>query len=588
MFLFKSFMRVLHFKIKTCQYRWLILLSIILFSSCAVDDDPFNSLLTKEKGSNVAAIQLLELLKNKENGVQNLQKITEPYEPFWDNTSLHMSSEYGMNFVVPYGNTVTHQVYGMVRYPVDYSSLGNNRVHIGKKLSPPMKVDAHLLNDSVDIRKRYLYSSYFKLLCDSTINKSDSTLTEYTSLGDHLRDITGDNLLSYSSPMDFAQFYNKNHIVISVMYNSTYIGEDHSAIYGLNPNTLMTVVRQCLLNLQVSEYDFDIIHNGLQTLKIGVVTENLRYPTDWFVSYLIQQTVDILLIQDFHVVMQYTYDEYLRNDPNPYPTPGGGSYTGGSSPGGDTGSNPSIDSIASTKPYTEIEEKCDSIHNADSIKAMTRALVDSCLNVVPYSDSIANVRWKDFTDSIANDPTIEYGASLNDYGDNGFHLMTINRGTSNNVIIDNISNATTAGIIHYHPNGTPPSARDLLSIVKLGKESNKIQASMVYTRDSVFYSLQITDRSKLAAFYNKIKNEVDSTTNDFKKDGIFYNIISRSNSAYKGLDDEKKRITKLSILLIDLDAGVQIVKTDIKKTINNVEIYSVIKNEKKYKPIKCL
>ena len=206
------------------------MLSIILFSSCAVDDDPFNSLLTKEKGSNVAAIQLLELLKNKENGVQNLQKITEPYEPFWDNTSLHMSSEYGMNFVVPYGNTVTHQVYGMVRYPVDYSSLGNNRVHIGKKLSPPMKVDAHLLNDSVDIRKRYLYSSYFKLLCDSTINKSDSTLTEYTSLGDHVRDITGDNLLSYSSPMDFAQFYNKNHIVISVMYQSKHIDDSGKAV----------------------------------------------------------------------------------------------------------------------------------------------------------------------------------------------------------------------------------------------------------------------------------------------------------------------------------------------------------------------
>ncbi len=519
MFLSKGFMRVFPFKIKICQYRWLILLSIILFSGCTVDDDPFNSLLTKEKGSNMAAIQLLNLLKSQENGVQDLQKITEPYKPFWDNTSLHMSSEYGMNFVVPYGNTVTHQVYGMVRYPVDYSSLGNNKVNIGKTLSPPIKVDAHLLSDSVDIRKRYLYSSYFKLLCDSTINESDSTLTEYTSLGDNVRDITGDNLLSYSSPMDFVQFYNKNHIVITVMYNSTYIGDDHSAIYGLDPNTLMAVVRQCLLNLQVSESDFDMIHNGLQTLKIGVVTENLQYPTNWFVSYLIQQTADILYIHNFYVTMQYTYDEYLRNDPNPYPTYGGGSYTGGSSPGGDTGSNPSVDSIASARPYTEIEENCDSILNADSIKAMTRTLVDSCLNVIPYSDSVANVKWKDFTDSIAKDPQIEYGASLNDYGDNGFHLMTINRGTSNNVIIDNLSNATTAGIIHYHPNGTPPSAQDLLSIVKLGKESNKIQASMVYTRDSVFYFLQITDRSKLAAFYEKIKNEVDSTTNDLRRKG---------------------------------------------------------------------
>lgn len=563
------------------------LLCIFMLSGCVDSEDTDYITLTKEGGSNVAAMQLLRLLEKQENGVQGLLKMTEPYKPMLDNTSLHMSSDYGMNFMVPFGDPESHYVYGMVRYPVAYEQVGRNRVSIGERLLSPTKVDADVLNNTIDIKERYLYSSYFNQLGNSTINKSDSTLTGYISLRDSVRHITDDNIPLRSSPMDFPQFYAYDHIVIDVYYDSSYIGNDPTAIYGLSPTTIMATIRQCLLNLSINEAYFDINHNYIQMLKIGIVTEFLMYyNTDWLVPYVMQQVADILYCQGFLVNFQYTCNQYLKYDSQPYPTNHGGSYTGGSSPSG--GSGESGNEIDSAKPYTEIEENCDSIQNADSIKAVTRAMIDSCLNVTPYPGPVTNVRWQDFTDSIANKDSIEYGTALNDYADDGYHLTSIESGTAHNVVISNISNATTVATIHYHPNGTPPSARDLLSLVKSGIESNKMQSSMVYTRDSVFYSLQITDRSKLAAFYNKIKNEVDSTTNDFKKDGEMDNVISRHYSAYESLGVEEKTITQMSLLLKKMDAGINIVRTEIRPSYNNVVIYSVMKkSKKKYKPIKC-
>lgn len=569
------------------RYCHLLLLFVFILSGCIEFEDPDYITLAKEGGSNEAAMRLLRLLEKQGNGVQGLLEMTEPYKPMLDNTSLHMSSDYGMNFMVPFGDPESHYVYGMVRYPVAYEQVGRNRVSIGERLLSPTKVDADVLNNTIDIKERYLYSSYFNQLGNSTINKSDSTLTGYISLRDSVRHITDDNIPLRSSPMDFPQFYAYDHIVIDVYYDSSYIGNDPTAIYGLSPTTIMATIRQCLLNLSINEAYFDINHNYIQMLKIGIVTEFLMYyNTDWLVPYVMQQVADILYCQGFLVNFQYTCNQYLKYDSQPYPTNHGGSYTGGSSPSG--GSGESSNEIDSAKPYTEIEENCDSIQNADSIKAVTRAMIDSCLNVTPYPGPVTNVRWQDFTDSIANKDSIEYGTALNNYGNDGHHLTTIDSGTAHNVVINNISSTTTVATIHYHPNGTPPSAQDLLSLVKSGIESNKMQSSMVYTRDSVFYSLQITDRSKLAAFYNKIKNEVDSTTNDFKKDGEMDNVISRHYSAYESLGVEEKTITQMSLLLKKMDAGINIVRTEIRPSYNNVVIYSVMKkSKKKYKPIKC-
>ncbi len=569
------------------RYCHLLLLFVFILSGCIEFEDPDYITLAKEGGSNEAAMRLLRLLEKQGNGVQGLLKMTEPYKPMLDNTSLHMSSDYGMNFMVPFGDPESHYVYGMVRYPVAYEQVGRNRVSIGERLLSPTKVDADVLNNTIDIKERYLYSSYFNQLGNSTINKSDSTLTGYISLRDSVRHITDDNIPLRSSPMDFPQFYAYDHIVIDVYYDSSYIGNDPTAIYGLSPTTIMATIRQCLLNLSINEAYFDINHNYIQMLKIGIVTEFLMYyNTDWLVPYVMQQVADILYCQGFLVNFQYTCNQYLKYDSQPYPTNHGGSYTGGSSPSG--GSGESGNEIDSAKPYTEIEENCDSIQNADSIKAVTRAMIDSCLNVTPYPGPITNVRWQDFTDSIANKDSIEYGTALNDYADDGYHLTSIESGTAHNVVISNISNATTVATIHYHPNGTPPSARDLLSLVKTGMESNKMQSSMVYTRDSVFYSLQITDRSKLAAFYEKIKNEVDSTTNDFKTRGVFGKLISKHYSAYEGLSEEEKNITQMSLLLKAMDAGVHMVKIDIRSSNNSAIVFSVVKKDKKkYKPIKC-
>lgn len=110
---------------------------------------------------------------------------------------------------------------------------------------------------------------------------------------------------------------------------------------------------------------------------------------------------------------------------------------------------------------------------------------------------------------------------------------------------------------------------------------------MVYTRDSVFYSLQITDRSKLAAFYERIKNEVDSTTNDFKKKGVINKILSKNRKTFSSLNDNEKSLMRLAFLLNKLDTGIQLICTELKKESKSVTVYSIIKEEKNYKPIKC-
>lgn len=570
---------------KQMHSTFLIFLYLAVLFGCTENENYSNLLRTDAATNNSAATQLLGLLQKENNGVQHLLSMTEPYEPMLEHTSLSMSSEYGMSFMVPYGDSSTHRVFGMVRYPVDYKSVGDNKINIGKHLSTPTKIDSRILNDDIDIRKRYLYSSYFKQLCDSTNNESDSILTAYTSLEGNPKNLDNISLQAYSSPMEFSQFYDKDHIVITAYYESTYIGNDYTAVYGLHPLTIVSTIRDCMNYLNIPEYKYDIDHSFLQTLKIGVVTENFQYPVVWFVNYLLQMTANILYSKGFSVHFQYTYDEYIKNNSQPYPSGNSGSYTGGTSPG--DGNGGSGNGNNDTQPATVIENDCDSIENSGDIKLRAKALVDTILNVKPYPGNVTNVEWNSFTDSIAKNPAIEYGTALNDYGEYGYHLTKIDKGSADTISILHVDTINTLGVIHYHPNGAPPSAHDLLSIVELGKYSDKVQSSLIYTRDSVLYSLQITDRSKLSSFYDKIKNEIDSTTHGFKKGGEADLIISRRHSTFDGLSYNMTHLLHIALILKEMDAGIQLVCTNLNEDNKKFTIYSVKKNNTDYKPIKC-
>ena len=159
-------------------------------------------------------------------------------------------------------------------------------------------------------------------------------------------------------------------------------------------------------------------------------------------------------------------------------------------------------------------------------------------------------------------------------------------------------NATSKSIltVHSHPfNRIPsPSPMDLLNLAHHATDSDmKYYAGSVVYCDSrqCFYTLLITDREKAANFYKVIKNEVDSTTNDFKRGGNIYKLIRHSNSLYKNYDSTYYLLAALSSVIEKYDAGVSIIKTTLTGGLKNC-VYGVVriiddKKKEKYQPIKC-
>ena len=88
--------------------------------------------------------------------------------------------------------------------------------------------------------------------------------------------------------------------------------------------------------------------------------------------------------------------------------------------------------------------------------------------------------------------------------------------------------------IHNHPNGTPPSPQDLLFTAEWGKDTPGYKSTLAYDhKTGNYYGLYINSRNNLARLYRFIKDEIDSSTNDFKDGGIINNILARGNRQLK-------------------------------------------------------
>ena len=76
-------------------------------------------------------------------------------------------------------------------------------------------------------------------------------------------------------------------------------------------------------------------------------------------------------------------------------------------------------------------------------------------------------------------------------------------------------NLSVVAEIHSHPNNTPPSHDDIMSVARFGGKANSMYEGLyVYTNDRI-YGLIVTDRQKASAFYNQYGDKAVGENNLF-------------------------------------------------------------------------
>ena len=174
--------------------------------------------------------------------------------------------------------------------------------------------------------------------------------------------------------------------------------------------------------------------------------------------------------------------------------------------------------------------------------------------------------FQDFLDAIKNDPTIEHSVSLNYYEDEDVYRLTdINHGGALRVMTGAFPN-TTVAYIHNHPNMVPPSADDIFCLAwhALNENSN-VTTSFVYCGGDI-YALYVVDKEKLRTFYDKHKNSVDSTTNNFlptSELGMLYEAYK--NRIQKTANEDEAKAFALADLLKNKDSGMRLLSKSSKE-----------------------
>ena len=110
------------------------------------------------------------------------------------------------------------------------------------------------------------------------------------------------------------------------------------------------------------------------------------------------------------------------------------------------------------------------------------SIKDTTLGINTY------ISFKTYLDEVAKDPKHEHATLLINYEDEDHTrvLTEVFHGTEDNVIQTYSSNYVAAQV-HNHPNGSPPSAQDLLFTAEMMREENNYQATFAYNHEDKSY-----------------------------------------------------------------------------------------------------
>ncbi|MCD8186537.1 MAG: hypothetical protein LUD68_08895 [Rikenellaceae bacterium] len=207
-------------------------------------------------------------------------------------------------------------------------------------------------------------------------------------------------------------------------------------------------------------------------------------------------------MEEIEIIGPKNPDPPLILPPNPgpelpeLPDPGGGGGGGG---GGTTPTEPE------NRPRpSDVKDDC----SGNQIQTRSNLVNHKTLfeNIEAATVGMNNyIDYPTYQSAVSGDNTIEHSTSIIDYGDGATYLTPVNHGTSGHVSID-YSSQYIIGSIHNHPNGTPPSAVDIITTGNIAGQRSHYRTTTVYIpaqspgNQDIYYMIHVDDAQKAAAF----------------------------------------------------------------------------------------
>lgn len=572
------------------KYSTYILFCILVLNiGCSVQEEmAMDMRIADQRVGNPHARHFISILEKQADELARFDILMAGKTPRYDIMTLQTSSLNGMCYVIPYSESKGNKIEGAVYYPIDYDMMEDNRVILHNRLRTPKLVNSDILNNKIPITERFLYSNYFHQIGELNNLAVEKELESGMALSDTIVPIGNNDV-----PVTIMGTNSSGGLRIILYYTAYYNS-------GSAPDPSQT--GEVVVNGLSSGTIISAIYNRLQAWNISpdvIEIENV-VPTNTDQGFIMMNTtiLDVLSENDVQRLMieVHTYLLQTTNFSVSFQmqintnSSGGGGSTGGVGGGGSGSGSGGGGSGSSTSTFYEPENDCDHITNADTVREMSDSLMLKVNSAQPINlGGVQYIALGDYIQAVSNARTLEHSTSLRWNNSSQYLLTPITTGGSTSVDVSYSSQDLL--LIHNHPRQTPPSAQDLLQITKFGMNSgSNLAASVIYCDSlNLVYAFVITDRSKLNAFYNVIKDEIDESggfKQNFKED-LENNINNISN-----ISNNTKDIYRLVAALEKYDAGIQMIKVDFSQAnMPTTTVYGFnaqeIQNMIFYTPIKC-
>ena len=542
-----------------------------LLVGCTYDyiepSDVKNPYLETEGLKNVWALDFIQRLQKDQKAAQTYYEVLKPYAPFYEHTSLHMTTLHGLCFIIPFGEITEQTVTGAVYYSVAYNQLSDGKIILKDSLRYPVYVNGEMLHNRIDFSQRFLYSHFFKgLQSDGLV--VDTMLTSYMFLLNKTvpykrEDAKNDrkSIIKKTKRKNKALNNAPAAMELSISYDYHYIG-NQSGCWGISPQTMIEYAKEAFFSMgytpQTCLFEYYNDHSIKITIPMPLESESYyRFFAFRYVGIIEQ----IGLRNNSSLTIQYYFEVKDKNgniiegatSDNNYRGGGGGasgSGTGGIS-GETSGSNNPL-SIEAKESYDTVEVLCDSIRNNTEIRQYTSNLRNIFANTVSYSrGTTVFYSHNDYVHIVDSQKNIEHAVSLEHFDNNIYTLSNLNNGNERNASV--ITNSTTVAHVHNHPNNSAPSPQDLLLMAASGADDAnlKYEAEIIFnpeSNDTTVYIMRYTNKANYKTLYEGIVNEIDDKTNDFKENGECDKLLEKFKYIYNNLPENEKMIFRLQII----------------------------------------
>lgn len=554
-----------------------------VFISCN-DYDNLGTIKLTEHTENKTAVQFIDIINQQPEQLRVYNELLGDKQPLYDLVQLKYSSEYGMVYTIPFISPQLRKISGAIYYPIKYAMGDNNKIVLSKILQKPQVIDEKVISDNHNITKSFLFSHYFAQLMEKGENV-DTNLLFYDFLKDTTIWVTKGNTDFHRTRANLSGKY----LELEMWYEVDYVEPKIDAVYGLSKETFLKTVDNVIKKSFGIRSGYELPTNFQHFCKLSISLHAIRFFTkaeyedyEGFVTDFINNLQFELLKIGFQATIQYNYK--IRQDPNAsFGSDNDDNVaTGGSSGGGGAGASSGI-------YQSKIEENCDLIIDADTLKKEMKKWIDTLATVkkAVIGNSVYNT-FSDFTNKIKSNNSVEYGTGLRNFGTDSLRLDEIRTDNDTNRVRVEVAPSTVL-TLHNHPNQTPPSPQDLRLTCKYANDPllSNYRMSVIYNdKAETFYGVVITDRKTAATLYKTLETEIDNETNNFKKKGVYDKLLKKKRNVYKKMSPEEIAIARLMIVVKAANAGIKIVKYE-KAAIGNKNKITVYDSDHEYKPIKC-